>query len=95
MDNFNKHIESLIDTYVDGQKKIKPNFFLAARVTSKINAKGPAVILPVWQNALIVLGMIMVVFAGIELGDLYYNYTSLSLGINDAYIENLSYYLNE
>ena len=95
MDNFNKHIESLIDTYVDAQKKIRPNPFLAARVTSKINTKEPALILPAWQNAVIVLGMIMLVFVGIELGDLYYNYTSMSLGINDAHIENLSYYLNE
>lgn len=88
--NTDKHIKD----YIQREREIQPNPFLSTRIMSKIEAPLEEKT-TVWYRVAVAASIGLVIFIGVQLGQLSPTDRSTALNINDSAIENFMYFNNE
>jgi len=86
--------DKYINGYIQREKEIKPNPFLSTRIMSKIEAP-LAKRVKVWYSVAVAASISIVIFLGVQLGQITTPDRNTALNINDSEIENFMYYNNE
>ena len=94
-----KHIDRLIDSFIEEERNIPSNPFLATRIMGSIENIGrqQKKLILVWQGLAMALSLVLVTALGIKAGSLYKPSTShpeqtMVMFVNDESMEHFGFY---
>lgn len=89
--------EDYIDQFIEKEKQLEPNPYLATRVMLSIGKKDIIQKKPVWHTIIAAASISLVIFTGLQISNLHNPASSQEKGlvINDSHIESLHYYQTE
>ena len=92
-----KDIDMLVESFVEEEKSIFPNPFLATRIMGAIgNLKEQEKFIPVWQGVVMALSFIVAIAFGIKAGNMYKSNSSHQsqtvMFVNDEEMEHFGFY---
>jgi len=97
--NGERDISTIIDSFIETQRNLSPNPFLATRVMASINVenRNQASLFPAWQGIAMAFSLIVGIAAGMQLGSLYTpdtirNEDATVLFISDDKMEHFMFY---
>jgi hypothetical protein len=92
-------IDKLVDYFVQEERSIPPNPFLATRIIGSISKGGTGLkrLVPAWQGVLMAVSLVLVTSLGIKLGSLYKPAGSSPnqktvMFVNDETLEHFAFY---
>jgi len=95
--NHNKDVFRIIENFIQEERGILLNPFISTRIMEAIREEGVREVkqaLPAWKTALVAFCIIIAVFTGITLANLYQplNGTKEMVLLNDNQMENFEFY---
>jgi hypothetical protein len=92
-------IDSLVDYFVQEERSVPPNPFLATRIMGSINKGGSGLkrLVPAWQGVFMAVSLVLVTSLGIKLGSQYKAPGSSPnqktvMFVNDETLEHFAFY---
>lgn len=92
-----KDIDALIESFIEKERSVSPNPFLATRIMGSIgNIKEHPKFIPVWQGVAMALSFVVAIALGIKAGNMYKSTNShpsqTVMFMNDEEMEHFGFY---